>query len=87
MHGTRGALVFDLDHSYDQVHHHDVASGSWNTERPAPAPSMWQRFVAAIRDGRADQPDLIRGAQVQAYLDAARRSAASGRWEVIPAWE
>lgn len=85
LHGTRGALVFDLDHSYDQVHHHDAATRSWRTERPAPAPSMWQRFVMAIRDGRSDQPDLERGAQIQAVLEACRASAETGEWERIPA--
>lgn len=87
VHGTRGALVFDLDHAYDQVHHHDVASKSWNTERPAPAPSGWQRFVDAVRGGRHDQPDLIRGAQIQAYLDACSRSAQNGCWQEVERWE
>jgi len=86
VHGTRGALVFDLDNSYDQVHHHDVASKSWQTERPAPAPSGWQRFVDAVRHGRHDQPDLVRGAQIQAYLDACRRSAEHGCWMEIDSW-
>jgi predicted dehydrogenase len=87
LHGTRGALVIDLDSSYDQVHHHDVASKAWRTERPAPAPSTWQRFIGAIRSGKQDQPDLVRGAQIQAYLEACRKSLVSGRWEDIPAWE
>jgi predicted dehydrogenase len=87
LHGTRGALVYDLDHSYDQVHHHDVASKSWNTERPAPAPSGWQRFIDAVRSGRHEQPDLVRGAQIQAYLDACSRSAQNGCWQEVERWE
>lgn len=87
LHGTRGALIIDLDSSYDQVHHHDVASKSWRTEHPASAPSTWQRFIGAIRSGKAEQPDLVRGAQIQAYLEACRASIASGRWEDIPAWK
>lgn len=84
-HGTRGALVFDLDHSYDQVHHHDAAAKRWQTHQPAPAPSGWQRFIEAIRGGRHDQPDLQRGAQVQAVLEACRRSAERGGWEDVEA--
>lgn len=86
LHGTRGALVFDLDHSYDQVHHHDIASKRWNVERPAPAPSGWQRFIDAVRGGRHDQPDLVRGAQIQSYLDACRRSAEHGCWMEPDPW-
>lgn len=86
VHGTRGALVYDLEHSYEQVHHHDVASRAWRTEHPAPAPSMWQRFVAAVRDGRPEQPDLVRGAQIQAYLDACLHSAREGGWREVEAW-
>ncbi len=86
VHGTRGALVYDLDNSYDQVHHHDVASKRWTTEHPAPAPSGWQRFIDAVRSGRHEQPDLVRGAQIQAYLDACRRSAAHGCWMEIEDW-
>jgi predicted dehydrogenase len=87
VHGTRGALVFDLDNAYDQVHHHDVASKRWNTERPAPAPSGWERFIGAVRGGRHEQPDLIRGAQIQAYLDACSRSAQNGCWQEVERWE
>lgn len=87
VHGTRGAMVFDLDHSYEQVHHHDVASKKWHTEYPAPAPSTWQRFIDAVRNGRADQPDLERGAQIQAYLDACRRSAEGSSWQDVERWD
>jgi len=86
VHGTKGALVFDLDHSYDQVHHHDVATKAWKTEHPAPAPSGWQRFIGAVRAGHHEQPDLVRGAQIQAYLEACRRSAEHGCWMEIEDW-
>ena len=86
LHGTRGALVFDLDHSYDQVHHHELAGKKWNTEHPAPAPSGWKRFIDAVRAGHHEQPDLVRGAQIQAYLDACRRSAEHGCWMDIEPW-
>ncbi|HAT11732.1 MAG TPA: gfo/Idh/MocA family oxidoreductase [Planctomycetes bacterium] len=84
-HGTRGALVFDLDHSYDQVHHHEAEHKAWRTDHPSAAPSTWQRFVQAIRDGRCDQPDLARGVEIQSYLDAAMHSAEKGGWIEIEA--
>lgn len=88
-HGTQGALVVDLDKNWhgidlclgDQRHQH-----KWRTETLPPTPTTWGRFVRAIQSGRPDQPDIIRGAQVQAYLDACERSARSGQWETVHAW-
>ena len=74
---------FDLDRSYDALDTclgKDRASAKWKTQQLAPAPSIYQRFVRAIQTGAPDQPDLLRGAQIQAYLDACERYA-SGRWE------
>jgi predicted dehydrogenase len=90
VHGTKGALMFDLNRSYEQIElclGPDIHKLKWRTRTLRPAPSIWQRFIRAIRTGRADQPDLIRGAQVQAYLDACSRSARSGRWETVRAWK
>jgi predicted dehydrogenase len=89
VHGTEGALMFDLDRSYEAL---DVCVGksapraAWKTLRLSPAPTIYQRFVRAIKSGASDQPDLLRGAQIQAYLDACERSARSGRWEKVLKW-
>jgi predicted dehydrogenase len=89
VHGTEGALMFDLDRSYDTL---DTCLGAatsrakWKTQRLKPTPSIYERFVRSIQRGEPDQPDLIRGAQIQAYLDACERSAKSGRWEKIAKW-
>ena len=40
----------------------------------------------SIKTGKQDQPDIVRGAQVQAYLDACERSAETGNWENVLAW-
>jgi predicted dehydrogenase len=88
--GTRGALMFDLDRSYDKL---DVCLGEdsdrarWKTLDLRPAPSIYERFVSAIQSGRPAQPDIRRGAEIQAYLDACERSARSGRWEKVRAWD
>jgi predicted dehydrogenase len=88
--GTDGALMFDLDRDYHQI---DVCLGAdrqeakWKSETLKPTPNIYQRFITAIRTGQADQPDIVRGAQVQAYLDACERSAKSGKWESVRAWQ
>jgi predicted dehydrogenase len=89
-HGTEGALMFDLDrdwHALDLCLGAHRRDANWTTKTLKPTPSVYQRFIRAIRTGQPDQPDLIRGAQVQAYLDACERSAKSGRWEKVRAWE
>ncbi|MES2202137.1 MAG: Gfo/Idh/MocA family oxidoreductase [candidate division FCPU426 bacterium] len=87
VHGTNGALMFDLDRSYEQLDvclGKDVQKSAWKTMKFKPSPNIWERFIAAIRSGKADQPDVARGAQIQAYLHACQRSAETHRWEKIP---
>jgi predicted dehydrogenase len=85
-HGTEGALMFDLDRSYEQLDVFTRKGQKWETVTLKPAPTIWQRWIKAIKSGKPDQPDLTRGAQVQAYLDACARSVASGKWEQVRAW-
>ncbi len=88
-HGTEGALMFDLDRDSAKI---DLCLGAsrddckWETETLPATPSNWERFIHAIHTGKPDQPDILRGAQVQAYLDACERSAQSGQWEAVNAW-
>ncbi len=89
-HGTDGALMFDLDrnwHALEVCLGRDRHAAKWTTRPLKPAPSVYERFIRAIRTGQPDQPDLARGAQVQAYLDACERSAKSGQWERVRKWE
>lgn len=80
-HGTEGALRINLDEGYDKLHlclgkaRHEL---KWETKTVPTTPNNYQRFVKAIRSGKPDQPDLLRGAQIQAYLDACTRSVAAG---------
>jgi predicted dehydrogenase len=86
VHGTEGALRFDLDRSYDDIElclGKDKNKAAWQTKKQKPAPSMWQRFVRAIKRGEPEQPDLFRGAEIQAYLEACEKSALSGNWELV----
>jgi predicted dehydrogenase len=82
-HGTAGALMFDLDRSYEQLDTWDTAGQKWSTETLPAAPDIYERFITSIRTGSNDQPDLARGAQIQALLDACARSAKNGRWETV----
>jgi predicted dehydrogenase len=89
LHGTKGALRLDLDKSYTDL---EVCLGDainraeWEVVANSPAPSNYQRFVAAIVNGEPATPDVVRGAQIQAYLDACERSAVSGAWESVLTW-
>ena len=87
--GTEGALAFDLDkdwHAIKTCLGADRHKAVWTTHKLEPAPNMWQRFIHAIQTGKPDQPDILRGAQIQAYLDACERSAKSGQWESVHDW-
>ena len=83
-HGTGGAIMFDLDRSYEQLDTYDLTHGKWTTETLAPAPDIYQRFVTSIRTGTQDQPDFVRGAQIQALLDSCAKSVTSGKWVNVP---
>jgi predicted dehydrogenase len=88
VHGSHGALRFDLDESYERLQlcsGRDVHRHAWKARTYRPAPDMWQRFCKAVREGRPDQPSIARGAQVQAMLDACERSAREQTWLPIPA--
>jgi predicted dehydrogenase len=91
--GHKGALRFDLDESYERLYNYRLGD---KTNRPWPnakdwqvtdlkkAPDVWERWIAAIRKGKCDQPDIARGAEIQAMLDAATRSAKNGKWLAVP---
>jgi predicted dehydrogenase len=83
VHGTTGALMFDLDRSYEQLDVYDRAKNVWKTLTLKQAPDIYQRFIKSIKTGVADQPDLERGAEIQSILDACARSGKSGRFEKI----
>jgi predicted dehydrogenase len=88
-HGTNGALMFDLDRDWNKIDlclDKDRHRLAWSTYALKPAPTVYERFLRAIRSGKPEQPDILRGAQIQAYLDACLRSAKSGQWETISPW-
>lgn len=86
VHGTEGALSFDLALGPDRLQTclgEDRHTNIWTTiGNLPPVPTVQQRLVTAIREGTPMDPDLVRGAQIQAMLDACTRSAATGKWEI-----
>jgi len=90
VHGTQGALRFDLDEDYDAIDLYlgkNPKTASWKKKKLKPTPNNYQRFIRAIKTGTQDQPDILRGAEIQAYLEACLTSATSGKWEAIPSWK
>jgi predicted dehydrogenase len=56
----------------------DIPTGTW-VDIPCPeVPTIYQRFIAAIRGEGAAIPDFARGAALQVLLDRAEASAAEG---------
>jgi len=84
--GTEGALRFDLEEDPNVLHiwaADDDGAKKWIAKTLDKTPSNWERFIVSIRTGIQDQPDILRGARVQAYLEACERSASSKQWEQV----
>jgi predicted dehydrogenase len=82
IYGDRGAIVVDLDQSYDQLRLLRVGpkgKGEWKTMTCKATPSIYQRFIKSIKTGVNDQPDFARGAAIQKALDACFESNRKGR--------
>ena len=81
LYGDKGALRLDLDKSGKDLEvclGRDVAKARWKTVQSPAAPTIYQRFITAIRTGRNDSSDFRRGWEVQKVLDAAFLSDAQG---------
>ena len=53
----------------------DIQSGIWHDVDCPPVPTIYQRFIAAIRGEGVAEPDFARGAALQRLLDRAETSA------------
>ncbi len=82
--GDQGALVIDTDQGRDKL---QVCVGNfaarhalWNTLPASIAEtSVYARFARSIRTGKAESPTFLDGLKIQTYLDACKKSAATGR--------
>jgi predicted dehydrogenase len=80
--GTLGSVEIDSERSttsYRICAGRDLTKTRWREVKAKPVPTLYQRFITAIRTGRAEQPDFARGAEVQKVLDACFKSDALGR--------
>lgn len=71
--GTKGSLSMDSEIStgvYRISKGDDLDKAKWSDVVCKPVPNNYQRFIKAIRSGKADQPDFVRGAEIQKVLDA-----------------
>jgi predicted dehydrogenase len=85
--GTKSALRFELDAypgTYDEIELFE--DGKWHRRCLVPTLGVFDRFINAVKSGKQDQPDVFRGAEIQAVLDAAERSAQTGKWEDVAPW-
>ncbi|MEM5583591.1 Gfo/Idh/MocA family oxidoreductase [Roseibium sp. AS2] len=56
----------------------DLESATWTDVPVDRVPTVYERFVAAVRDGVTADPDFAHGARLQVALDLAERSDAEG---------
>ncbi len=56
----------------------DIQTGTWHDVACPAVPTIYQRFIAAIRGEGVADPDFARGAALQRLLDQAEASAAEG---------
>ena len=80
VYGTEGALMCGHGNSARETYMQVCLGKSrhkaeWKAYRYKPAADNWTRFISAMRSGDRPQPDIERGAEIQAYLDACMRSA------------
>lgn len=72
--GSKGAIEVDLDSGWSQYKLFSIGKGpsgaAWRTVEAPKTPSIYQRFIKALRAGVNGQPDFAAAAKVQEYLDA-----------------
>ena len=82
VYGDKGGLDINLDRPAPETLRicvgQDVDTNIWWPVKCPPVPTMYQRFVDAIKSGKQGQTSFEGGARVQAYLDASLKSAANG---------
>ena len=71
--GDKGAIRINLDKAYDKLemcHGKNIDKFQWETINCGKTPDMYKRFINSILTGKNDQPDFVRGAEIQKILDA-----------------
>jgi len=80
--GSRGAVEIDSErdvNSFRLCAGKTLKRAEWRIGKAPAVPTIYQRFITAIRTGERAQPDFARGAEVQRVLDACFVSDTRGR--------
>lgn len=81
LYGLKGGLEVSFEKAESRLRAclgADVQTAVWHEVECPPVPTIYQRFVAAIRGEGPSDPDFARGAGLQRLLDRAVDSAAEG---------
>ena len=83
LYGQTGGLEVSFENAVSRLRAclgDNIQTGTWTDIDCPPVPTIYQRFIAAIRGEGVAEPDFARGAALQRLLDRAEASAAdSGR--------
>lgn len=84
VYGDKGSLDLNLDRPAPDTLRvclgADVDTNTWRQVKCPPVPTMYARFVTALKTGRQGQTSFEGGARVQSYLDASVVSAKKKRF-------
>jgi predicted dehydrogenase len=81
IYGDKGGLEVLFERAVSRLNAclgENVQSATWAEVPVTPLPSIYERFIAAIRGEGVAEPDFARGAAMQRLLDRAEQSAAQG---------
>jgi predicted dehydrogenase len=86
VHGEKGAIemIYDTGRSYLRAcMGADLDTANWRDLPYDPVETNYQRFVAAVRAGKTQEPSFRRAATIQKVLDAAQASDRAHKEEAI----
>jgi predicted dehydrogenase len=81
LYGQTGGLEVSFENAVSRLRAclgDNIQTGTWTDIDCPPVPTIYVRFIAAIRGEGAAEPDFARGAVLQRLLDRAEASAAEG---------
>jgi len=77
--GDKGGLLVSWENNVSSLRaclEPDLQTATWHDVETPMLPTVYQRFISAIRGTGAAEPDFARGAALQRLLDRAEQSAA-----------
>jgi predicted dehydrogenase len=81
LYGQTGGLEVSFENAVSRLRAclgDDIGTATWREVDCPPVPTIYQRFIAAIRGEGVAEPDFARGAALQRLLDRAEASAGEG---------